>query len=305
MLPAPLSKADLHLLHVFVSVVDAKGYSAAQAELNVAPSTISRQISDLEIRLGMTLCQRGRSGFRLTEDGKLVYRATQRLFGAVREFGETIDASRGKLTGTLAVSVIDNWVFNEKSPFAQAFKAFVRKAPDVFIDLFAQAPDDIEMSVLDGRVHIGVGVFHKHKPGLTYVTLGYEKMGLYCAKGHPLYDVEDDQEIDALLNKSFYAKRAYLRERDVAPVSRNLEIKAHAHQIEGIAHLILTGTFVGYLPEHFADYWLQSGKMKAVGDGRYDRTSEIKLVKKNDASPYLAARTLEKMMHDFAQDPVA
>lgn len=301
MLPLPLSKADLHLLHVFITVVDAKGYSAAQAELNVAPSTISRQISDLEIRLGMTLCQRGRSGFRLTEEGTLVYRATQRLFGAVRAFGETIDASRGKLTGTLSVAVIENWVFNEGSPFAKALKVFVRQAPDVFIDLFAQAPDDIEMSVLDGRVHIGVGVFHKHKPGLTYTSLGFERMGLYCAAGHPLFETQDDEKINALVKKSAYAKRAYLRERDVAPVSRRMETKAHAHQIEGIAHLILTGTFVGYLPEHFADVWVHSGRMKPIGEGRFDQTSEIKLVKRNEAQPSVAAKVLEDLVCNFAQ----
>lgn len=301
MLPLPLSKADLHLLHVFTTVVEAKGYSAAQAELNVAPSTISRQISDLEIRLGMTLCQRGRSGFRLTEQGNLVYRATQRLFGAVRAFGETIDASRGKLTGNLAIAVIDNWVFNEGSPFAKALKVFVGQAPDVFVDLFAQAPDDIEMSVLDGRVHIGVGVFHKHKPGLRYVSLGYERMGLYCASGHPLFETAAGVDIDALVRKSAYAKRAYLRERDVAPISRQMKTKAHAHQIEGIAHLILTGKFVGYLPEHFADVWVHSGRMKHIGAGRFDQTSEIKLVTKNEAQPSVAAKALEDLICGFAR----
>ncbi len=301
MLPLPLSKADLHLLHVFSTVVEAKGYSSAQAELNVAPSTISRQVSDLEIRLGMTLCQRGRSGFRLTEEGKLVYHATQQLFGAVRAFGETIDASRGRLTGNLAIAVIDNWVFNEWSPFAKALKAFVAQAPDVFIDLFAQAPDDIEMSVLDGRVHIGAGVFHKHKPGLTYTSLGLERMGLYCAAGHPLFEAQDGEDIDALVKNSAYAKRAYLRERDVAPISRKMETKAHAHQIEGIAHLILTGKFVGYLPEHFADVWVQSGRMKTIGEGRFDQSSEIKLVKKNEAQPSVAAKVLEDLLRNFAQ----
>lgn len=301
MLPLPLSKADLHLLHVFSTVVEARGYSAAQAELNVAPSTISRQISDLEIRLGMTLCQRGRSGFRLTEEGTLVYRATQRLFAEVRAFGEAIEASRGKLTGNLAIAVIDNWVFNENSPFAKALKAFVFQAPDVFIDLFAQAPDDIEMSVLDGRVHIGVGVFHKHKPGLTYTSLGFERMGLYCAAGHPLFESQERESIDELVKKSAYAKRAYLRERDVAPVSRQMEIKAHAHQIEGIAHLILTGKFVGYLPEHFADVWVHAGRMRAIGDGQFDQKTEVKLVKKNDAQPYIAAKMIERLLCKFAR----
>ena len=69
LLPPNLSKSDLHLLYVFTSVAEAQGFSAAQIELNVSQSTISRQVSDLELRLGMKLCHRGRSGFRMTEKG--------------------------------------------------------------------------------------------------------------------------------------------------------------------------------------------------------------------------------------------
>jgi len=58
---------DLRLLRVFKAVADAGGLSNAQAVLNLNPSTISTQLSTLEAQLGYTLCQRGRSGFKLTE----------------------------------------------------------------------------------------------------------------------------------------------------------------------------------------------------------------------------------------------
>ena len=150
MFPPDLSKSDLHLLYVFATVVEAGGFSGAQIELNVSASTISRQISDLELRLRMRLCHRGRSGFRLTEEGELVYRASERLFASVLEFRETIDGSTAKLSGNLSVAVIDNWVFNDASPFASALKAFVDQAPDVTIELFSLAPDDIELARTGG-----------------------------------------------------------------------------------------------------------------------------------------------------------
>ncbi|WP_120500059.1 LysR family transcriptional regulator [Roseovarius sp. EL26] len=296
MLPPNLSKADLHLLHVFTSVVDARGFSAAQIELNVSPSTISRQISDLEIRLGMKLCQRGRSGFRVTEKGDLVYRAVQRLFASIREFTETVDGSRGKLVGNLSLAVIDNWVFNNHSQFSSALKRFVEQAPDVTLDLYSQAPDDIELAVQDGRVSLGIGVFHKHKAGLIYETIGFEKMGLYCAEGHALFTKHSVSKQEELLKSSRYAKRAYLRERDVAPISRELLSTARAHQIEGIAHLILTGKYIGYLPEQFANVWVREGKMCSIGAGQFDQPSPIKLVRKRGADLNLAARTFEKLL---------
>lgn len=297
MLPPSLTKADLHLLHVFMTVVETRGFSTAQIELNVSASTISRQITNLETRFGMKLCQRGRSGFRLTENGEVVYRATQRLFASVQEFGETIDGSRGRLVGNLALAVVDNWVFNDASPFTNALRRFTDMAPDVAVELFSLAPDDIELAVQDARVSLGIGVFHKHKPGLIYEPVGFEKMDLYCARSHPLFDEDDPSKIREILRHSQYAKRAYLREREVAPISRDLKTGAFAHQIEGIAHLILTGKFIGYLPEHFAKVWVREEKMKSVGAGAFNQPSEIKLVRKRGVDLNLVSNTFKNLVY--------
>jgi len=58
-----LSDMDLRLLQVFKSVVECGGLAAAELELNIATSTISRHLKDLETRLGLVLCRRGRAGF--------------------------------------------------------------------------------------------------------------------------------------------------------------------------------------------------------------------------------------------------
>ena len=71
---------------MFIAVVEARGFTAAQTHLNVSGPTVSNHIAALETRLGVKLCQRGRAGFRLTPEGELVYRETQRLFAGVEEF---------------------------------------------------------------------------------------------------------------------------------------------------------------------------------------------------------------------------
>jgi DNA-binding transcriptional LysR family regulator len=69
-----LSDMDLRLLRVFKVVVDCGGMSAAELELNISLSTISKHIKDLEQRLGLTLCHRGREGFAVTDEGLLITR---------------------------------------------------------------------------------------------------------------------------------------------------------------------------------------------------------------------------------------
>jgi DNA-binding transcriptional LysR family regulator len=301
MLPPNLSKAELHLLYVFCAIVEARGFSAAQITLNVSASTISRQITDLETRLGMRLCHRGRGGFRLTEKGEIVHAAAQKLFVALGQFSETVNGTSGKLVGRLTVAAVDNWVFNDKAPVMGALAEFNRMAPEVEVELHCIAPDDIEIAVQDGQVLLGIGVFHKHKPGLIYEHLGWEKIGLYCGAGNPLFDVDDPDRATRMLAESNFAKRAYLNEDLVAPVSRGLRSNASAHQIEGIAMLILTGGYIGYLPSNFADVWVREGRMRSVANGRHDLESEIKLVRKRGDRPNLAGRTFMDLVRKSAE----
>ena len=65
-----VTDSDLRLLRVFRAVVACGGFAAAELELNINRSTISRHIKDLETRLGVTLCRRGRGGFALTPEGE-------------------------------------------------------------------------------------------------------------------------------------------------------------------------------------------------------------------------------------------
>ena len=74
-----LSDMDIRLLRVFKSVVECGGMAAAELELNIGISTVSRHIKDLETRLGLTLCRRGRAGFALTSEGEQIYAETLRL----------------------------------------------------------------------------------------------------------------------------------------------------------------------------------------------------------------------------------
>ena len=70
----PLHGVDLRLLRIFQAVVRFNGFSAAQEPLGITQATISAHMKQLEGRLGLRLCERGRSGFYLTDYGKNAHR---------------------------------------------------------------------------------------------------------------------------------------------------------------------------------------------------------------------------------------
>ena len=104
-----VSDVDLRLLRVFRAVVACGGVSAAELELNIGRSTISRHLTDLELRLGVKLCDRGPAGFALTAEGEQVLEASSRLMSAINSFntrvnGYTDDYEKTKGSGIIVIT---------------------------------------------------------------------------------------------------------------------------------------------------------------------------------------------------------
>lgn len=273
-----LAKTDLHLLSVFMTVVEQGGFSAAQIALNVSQSTISRQMRDLETRLGMRLAQRGRTGFRLTDQGKSVHDAAIKLFRAIDGFRGDVGTARGEISGELSLAVIDNWIRDETAPLIDALADLKRWGPAVRLSIHSLPPDEIELAVLDGCADVGIGVFNQHRPGLRYGMICADLMDLYCGSAHPLFADAGSPDARTRVQGADYIGRSYLSEDRVAPLVAGLPSTATANQMEGVAFLILTGRYVGYLPVSYAAGWVGAGRMRSVHRKTYQVETHIESV---------------------------
>ncbi len=293
-----LHKADLHLLAVFMTVAECGGFAAAQVALNVGQSTVSRQIGDLEKRLGMRLCQRGRVGFRLTDKGRVVYEACQHLTTALESFRATVGALRGELVGDLSIAVIDNWATERGHPLADVLQAFRSKARKVHIHFHTLAPDEIERAVLESRVNLGIGVFHRRRPGLVHEALYDDPLELYCGRAHALFERAPRGLDRRDLHAADYVRRAYLSEQRVAPLTAGLPSTATARQMEGVAFLILSGWHIGYLPVSYAERWVAAGRMRSILPATYRLNTKIELVTRRGAVPTLVGQTFADILRE-------
>ena len=130
-----LSDMDIRLLQVFKSVVECGGMSAAELELNIGTSTISRHIKDLETRLSLRLCRRGRGGFALTAEGEQIYQETLRLLAGVDAFRSRVDEIHQRMGGELHLAVFDKTASNPTAQVGNAIALFKERAPDVALYL--------------------------------------------------------------------------------------------------------------------------------------------------------------------------
>jgi len=274
-----LANVDLKLLRVFCTIVEAGGFTPAQTRLNLSQSRISSLITDLEARLGMRLCQRGRVGFRLTDKGQIVYEAAQRLFARLSDFSAEVGTLRGAMWGELHIGVVDSTSTNPDCRLVEAIRVFKGLAPDVTLQLQIAGPHDLERAVLDGRLQAAIGAFHHHVAGLTYAPLFQERQTLYCGRGHPLFERPDRALAVAEIETAAFADRGYME-----GARRRLPFEPKAatttDYMEALAMLVLSGHYVAYLPAHYAAAWVAQGEMRPLMASKLSFDSAFEVVKR-------------------------
>ncbi len=259
-----LGDVDLRLLRVFKAVADCGGMAAAELELNIAISTISRHVKDLEQRLGLVLCRRGRGGFALTPEGQQLVQAAEQLLAATDEFRGRLHEIHQRLGGDLHVAVFEKTASNPAAHIDRAVAAFRAAAPEVMLHLHVGSIAAIERGVMDGQYQLGIVPEHKRSDSLAYDELFTETMLLYAGQGHPWFTPAKKLPGWAELRQQDLAALGYHSPNLLLAHAKQLRRSASASDQEAVATLVLSGCFVGFLPDHYALAFVQAGRLRAV-----------------------------------------
>ncbi|MES9815529.1 MAG: LysR family transcriptional regulator [Candidatus Thiodiazotropha sp.] len=274
-------------------------------ELNISISAISIAINDLEKRLGMKLCQRGRAGFSLTDEGAEVYQAVLQLLASLENFKTQVNSISAHLKGELNIGVTDNLVtMSNHMRVTNSLSALKRQGPEVRINIRMMPPSEIEKSVLDGRLHIGVIPDFRHLAGLEFIDLYDEDSLLYCGHKHELFARGDNQLSEAdihQLDAVFPAAAVPLENKSLLQIMRPA---ATATDREGAAFLILSGQYVAFLPVHYAERWVEKKKMRALLPERYRFKTRYAAITRKGARPNLVLQTFIKELNRPENDLV-
>ncbi|MBV8379751.1 MAG: LysR family transcriptional regulator [Paucibacter sp.] len=259
-----LADVDLRLLRVFKAVADCNGMAAAELELNIATSTISRHVKDLEERLGLVLCRRGRSGFGLTPEGQALYESAQQLLAATEGFRNQVNEIHSGISGELHLAVFEKTASNPACRLDRAVAAFRERAPEVRLNVHVGTIAMIERGVIGGEFHLGIVPEHRRSQSLAYVPLFKEQMQLYAGRGHAWFDPSAKRVSWADLRRQDLVGLGYHSPNMSLAHARQLQRKATASDQEAVATLVLSGCFVGFLPDHYAEPFVRAGRMRAV-----------------------------------------
>ncbi len=123
---------DLTGFSVYAKVVEAGSFSAAAAELGLSKSTVSKQISGLEARLGVRLLNRTTRRLSLTEVGAAFYERAAGIVAEAEEAERLVTSQQAEPHGTLKVSAPMSFGILHMAP---AIPSFMALYPGLKVDM--------------------------------------------------------------------------------------------------------------------------------------------------------------------------
>jgi len=259
-----LHDSDIKLLRVFSVIAKYGSFHAAQVELNISQASISTQVKHLETRLGRRLCHRGRAGFELTDEGRSLLMCAEKLFIAIDDFRNNLAEEFNELKGELQLGVIDNLINHPQWQLALVLSKFNKIAPSVSIKLQVYTAKELESRVLDSSLQFAISSSANKLATLNYQTLFEETQQLYCGKQHPLFNAKNILLSPEQLQNYDYFNWDYLEPFFIGQHQPFNSNKGGSASLEAVAYAILSGQYLGYLPEYYAQQWLNSGQLKEI-----------------------------------------
>ncbi len=261
-----VSKYDLKHLRVFASVVEHEGVTAAAHGSGVSLSTISRDLTALEERLGIQLCRRGRGGFSLTPQGENIYRATVVLLSQLHAFEMEVQATQDTVGGGFNFGVIDNVITNHGTGVIAALSKMHHDFPEVMINVSVHEDSAIDLLVRERRLDIGMTGQPALLQPLVYVPAFIEEHSLFASRDAPQFDAimkvfSDDPE-NASERVPYIARKQRTEVFDAFEERYPLQIAGRGGSLESILAAVLAGIGCALMPTHIVQVARREGLVK-------------------------------------------
>ncbi len=166
-------------LRVVAAIARSGTLTAAAAELGLDHTTVARQLSSLEQKLGTPLFERSRLGLVATPFGKEVIAVCDDMESQVNGLLRRMDGVTTSLTGSVSLTAT---FFLAARVIAPAMGELLRQHPGLDIDLIA---DDRALDISRREADIALRLSRPKAPGLVGHKVGTISFDWYVSAQHP------------------------------------------------------------------------------------------------------------------------
>lgn len=240
---------ELRQLRYFAKAAETLNFSDAAKALNIAQSSLSQQIKQLENELDVQLFIRNSHSIRLTEAGELMLPYALQTIHDAESCADRIHDLRKLLTGTLNIGVTHSF-----SPIlTETVLAFMKAYPNIRLNIIYKTMNEL-MELLAKRNLDFVLAFKpcRPMPDIESHILFQNKLSAVVNSSHPLARKEtvtlsELEQCDlALPSKGMQARNAF--DRLVSPYN-NFKIRIEMNQANILLKLVRQTNLVTVLAE--------------------------------------------------------
>lgn len=197
-------KPDLTTLRVFITVATVENITRASEIVHIAPSAISKRLSDFELDIGTKLFYRMHRGVALTPAGEAVLHYARNIFQNIEQLtGELSDYATGT-RGHVRMVVTHSSVVQF---LPAALQSFLLKYPDIKIELEEDNSPAVVQAVIEGRTDMGIAVRHGSNEEVELIKYQNDELVLIVPHDHPL-DGRESVRFEEALDYDFISVRS-------------------------------------------------------------------------------------------------
>ena len=259
------SDLDSRLLRYFLAVVREGSVRGASGKLHVAASAISRQISDLEAKLGLPLLERLPRGVIPTEAGVAIAGYARQQMEDGERLIDYLKQLHGLRQGAVRISCGEGFmgdlVENALLPFSDVY-------PEIRYQLLLGTTQDILGAVAEGTADIGLAYNPPSHAGVRSAAISRQPLCLIVGAAHPRWSASA-VELRDLANErlAMLTRQHGIRQlvgRAEAEIGLHLVPDLESNSIDALRRFVLSGRGVTLLPRFTAANEIAQERLRAV-----------------------------------------
>lgn len=251
----------LNSIRIFIKVVEQGSFTKAGRILNMAPSSITRNIDQLEKELGVNLFKRSTRQLALTDEGQSFLEGAEKLLAQADQLTASLKTVKAEPEGPLRISVFETFGRIKVCPF---LPEFLQRYPKVKLEIeLENRMTDLDQEDVDLAIRIGRPADSnlKARKLLSSHTLICASPAYITAQGQPSSpeDLLDHNclALNTRRQKIYWHFRRAKTSKKI-PVNGNLTSSGGTPLLEAA----LQGTGIIQIPHWMVDQYINKGKLQ-------------------------------------------
>lgn len=241
---------------------------AASEKLDVATSSVSRQISELEAELGLSLIERGRRKIKLTEAGEAACQYYREKMSHEEVFLSRIKELKSIRTGKITLALGEAFVTQR---FSDMLQEFMQQYPGMEVQVTVTNTNGVVEMVREDEAHMGLIFDIPREPKVRTRMIMEQPLKVIVNKQHPLSDREM-LSLTELTEESIGLPEEGYRIRQLIHAAEQeegafLEPSLMTNSLALITDFVKSGRGITIMPELVVHQELMNGDFKAIPTG--------------------------------------